>query len=439
MAIGEIFNTLTYGGINSGDYGIYITGEAVYNAPEKNVTVISVPGRNGDIVIDKGNFANIDVKYKAGTFGADQKDFRKRLGRFRNALKAKSGYQRVTDTYHPEQYRMAVFVDAFEVDADPGVAGEFELVFNSKPQRWLTDGETPVTVANGDTLTNPTLFPAEPLLAIKGSGLVKFNGYEINLINPYRGETVIAEPIMEQYGPLPYEVVTVTADLKDVANVGDTITVKPVTIMWDIILPSQGWPITDQYIRTISITETATKTTIMGRDPSPGGGLSYIVHMRTVIDEFEITRWPVGVNAEQIFEIELTINYRYDGAYTVTGSVYLPISYTYDETTGQMTFTFVGVEDEHQDVQQLAPMYARAISLSTQGMSVDSTVYLLGDPTYLDCELGEAYKIEDGEIVSLNNHIDMGSKLPRLVPGDTEFEISGDITECKVTPRWWEL
>jgi hypothetical protein len=32
-----VFKSLTFDGINSLNYGIYITGEAVYNAPERAV------------------------------------------------------------------------------------------------------------------------------------------------------------------------------------------------------------------------------------------------------------------------------------------------------------------------------------------------------------------------------------------------------------------
>ena len=436
MAIGQIYNTLTYGGINSGDYGIYITGEAVYDAPEKNVTVISVPARNGDIIIDKGNFANIDVKYKAGTFGADQQDFRQRLGRFRNALKAQSGYQRLTDTYHPEQYRMGIFNDAFEVKAEQGVAGEFELVFNCKPQRWLTDGEAPVVVADGDTLSNPTLFESEPLLAIEGSGLVKFNGYEINLINPVIGDVNILEPFIETYDRLMSDIEK-TVSIGDIVNAGDTITMEPLTFMWDLVLPNYLPYTEDASIGSITVTDSSlTHTTIMGRDPYPQG-VAYIVHMRTVIDTFDLPSYWATQSTGRLFTVGLDVNYRHGGALTVSGSALFQILTSYDDTTGKMTFTFSRVTDDSH--APLEPLYINPLSLSTGGAMADSTVYLLGDPTYLDCELGEAYKIENGEIISLNQHIDMGSRLPRLVPGDTEFEITGNITECKVTPRWWEL
>lgn len=149
MAIktGEIFNSLVFGGVNSADYGIYITGEGVFNAPKRAVNMVAVPGRNGSIAIDQGHWENVEVTYPAGTFGMDESEFAKALSNFRNAIVSQIGYQRLTDTYHPDEYRMALYSEGLEVEPTTyNKAGEFELKFNCKPQRWLTSGEVPVTI-----------------------------------------------------------------------------------------------------------------------------------------------------------------------------------------------------------------------------------------------------------------------------------------------------
>lgn len=148
MAVtGAIFNSLVFGGVNSADYGIYITGEGVFNAPKRAVNMVAVPGRNGSIAIDQGHWENIEVTYPAGTFGMDEQEFRTALSNFRNAIASQVGYQRLTDTYHPDEYRMALYSDGLEVEPTTyNKAGEFELKFNCKPQRWLTAGEVPVTI-----------------------------------------------------------------------------------------------------------------------------------------------------------------------------------------------------------------------------------------------------------------------------------------------------
>ena len=62
-----------------------------------------------------------------------------------------------------------------------------------------------------------------------------------------------------------------------------------------------------------------------------------------------------------------------------------------------------------------------------------------GHPTYLDCAIGEAYKIEDGQVIPLNRWIAFGSDLPVLAPDDNTVTFDNTITDLKITPRWWRI
>lgn len=140
-----VFNSLTFDGENSLDYGVYITGEAVYNAPERAVELISIPGRNGAIALDQGRFENIEVTYPAGTFGDDQPEFASKIRAFRNALASRFNYVKLTDSYHTDEYRLGLYKSGLTTTpVQRSKAGEFPIVFNCKPQRFLTSGETEV-------------------------------------------------------------------------------------------------------------------------------------------------------------------------------------------------------------------------------------------------------------------------------------------------------
>ena len=67
----------------------------------------------------------------------------------------------------------------------------------------------------------------------------------------------------------------------------------------------------------------------------------------------------------------------------------------------------------------------------------DSSKPLLGDPTYIDCDLGEAYKYVGDNLISLNQYIDLGSELPTFAAGSNEITFDNTITDLKVIPRWW--
>ena len=177
-------NSIIFGGVNSADYGIYISGEGVFNAPKRDVEMISIPGRNGAFALDKGRFENIEVTYPAFNFEPDDyASFAQNLSDFRNAISSLRGYQRLTDTFHPDEYRMATYISGLEVKPIKyNTASEFNIVFDCKPQRWLTSGETAITVSSGDTVTNPTLFESSPLLEVEGYGNININGETITIV-----------------------------------------------------------------------------------------------------------------------------------------------------------------------------------------------------------------------------------------------------------------
>ena len=105
----------TFNGINSGDYGVFIGGDAVYNAPARVVEMIAVPGRNGALAMDEGRYENIEVTYPAFLADTTQADFASRVSELRNALCSVTGYQRLVDDYNPNEYRLAVYKSGLEV------------------------------------------------------------------------------------------------------------------------------------------------------------------------------------------------------------------------------------------------------------------------------------------------------------------------------------
>ena len=83
------YKTFTFDGESSADYGVYITGEGVFNAPERAVEMVDIPGRNGSYALDQGRFSNIEVTYTAGMVDDSETDFADRLADVRNWLCSK--------------------------------------------------------------------------------------------------------------------------------------------------------------------------------------------------------------------------------------------------------------------------------------------------------------------------------------------------------------
>ena len=136
-------HSLIFGGVNSADFNVYISGGGTFSAPQRDVEIISVPGRNGDLIIDNGKWNNIEVRYPAFI----PSGFEYNIEAFRSAICRKTGYQKLEDTYHPDEYRMAML----SAGVDPSTrfmnrSASLELLFNCKPQRFLKVGDEPIQI-----------------------------------------------------------------------------------------------------------------------------------------------------------------------------------------------------------------------------------------------------------------------------------------------------
>lgn len=423
-------HSIIFGGIDSADFGIYIGGEGTFNAPERDVEMISIPGRDGAFALDKGRFENIEVKYTVINQEPDLATFSANLEGFRNALCSQRGYQRLEDTFHPDEYRMAVFADKFEVKPiEYNTAAEFDIVFNCKPQRYLKDGETAVSVEDGDTLTNPTLFEASPLLMVEGAGAVTVNGYNIRIDDEEVGEIELV--------PAVRDVVSYGGDYREnmvLLESGDDMVLDNFKLELTVKLSSySGNPY--KKIRSANFSRTASNlpnyigvdTTVVS-DQEVKKIIKYgpqtFTKQSTAVETVDSCKLEIGLEDAggnvTTYNHTFNISVKLQGAGTSQGKGHLIIQRTNPSST----------PSNYYSVRQ---------SISASAFVGISTQSVLGNPTYIDCDLGEAYKIIDGRMFQLNRYIDLGSKLPELSPGDNDIEADGGITSLEIVPRWWKV
>ena len=175
-------NWFSFGGLDSRDFGIYISGRGTFNAPLREYEMIAVPGRDGDLVGVGSRLANAELTYPAYIY----KDFRHQIGAMKSAFLSKIGYQRLVDTYNPDEFRLALYAGDMPVEAtSKNNAGRFDLIFQCKPQRWLLTGQDSVDVTSALKIVNPTDFPAKPLIRIYGYGTVGLGSQTITIANQF--------------------------------------------------------------------------------------------------------------------------------------------------------------------------------------------------------------------------------------------------------------
>lgn len=172
-------NFFTLDDTQSKAMGIIISGESTYGAPIRDIETISIPGRNGDIVIDHGRYNSVTIAYRCMTKTLDAADDA------RDWLMSHSDKQyKLTDTYHPSEYRMARVSEALDptVNLRTGMT-EFDVHFECDPRRFLTSGSTVTTVAakSSARISNPTRHDAQPLIFLSSPGTVRVGNRSITV------------------------------------------------------------------------------------------------------------------------------------------------------------------------------------------------------------------------------------------------------------------
>lgn len=418
---------LIFGDVDSSDFGIYITGEAVYNAPQRAVEFVDVPGRNGAIALDQGRFNNITVTYPAGTFGSTQEDFREAVSNFRNALMSFKGYQKLEDTYHPDEYRMGVYAAGLEVSpAHYGTAGEFGITFECKPQRWLNCGDYPVPIQSGQFVDNPTLFESKPVLLSQGYGQISFNGFSIGLENEPMGIIEldpVSNSLRDGSASTSFGIQLENYRLEP----GDDI-----VMVWNQTTANAGmyFKMNGDEVADISL-----------------GSFSncrqeYISHYDDGDDIYFISF---------ILTPSANITFNYGTSSTHTFSAVL--SFTLGSTSIQYSYTVTMVYDGDMGFT-FTLTWAK---VSASGVTFDSRSYhwfrikkWYLDSTFpswnqgyeyvvIDCDIGEAYAVDSDGYVSLNKWVNFGSDLPTLGPGQNKITFDNTVTSLQIKPRWWKV
>lgn len=157
----------TFDGADSRQFGIMIFEGDTFSSPYRDYATYNVPGRNGALYMDGKCYPNKAHRYECVIYD----NFEENLDNFRNFLMSRSGYKRLEDTLHPNEFYHAVYKNDFIIVMDrERDMGKFSLEFDRKPQRFLKAGENTVELTSDGNIANNTFFEAQPLLRVYGTG-----------------------------------------------------------------------------------------------------------------------------------------------------------------------------------------------------------------------------------------------------------------------------
>lgn len=181
-------------------YGVFFDSSKMFVKPAKRTEKVTIPGRNGDLILSDNCFDNVMVDIPCFL----RADFAGRFSDVINFLNSKDNqYRSLELSTDLSVFRRAVFRSAVEPQTGAfNKYGHFTLTFDCMPQMWLNDGSLASTFTKSGTITNPTRFASQPLIRAYGKGtftvgdttvqILRANTYtdiDCALMDCYKGQT----------------------------------------------------------------------------------------------------------------------------------------------------------------------------------------------------------------------------------------------------------
>lgn len=235
--------TMIFNGFSTVDAGVVIQTPPVYEFPSRRSEVIQIQGKNGDIVIDKNSFNNVNREYNLASVFRKNDSFIGNVRVLVDWLSSVSGYARLEDSYEPEYFRLAMFRAGGQLPNFYDKATAMVVRFECKPQRFLKTGEVGMEFtrsthpdANFHKIENPTKYLALPEINVTG-GVVSIelrSGDDYNNPDNTTILTVTDNTILEK--------ITIDSDIQDVYTASSFLNNKvEVTNGFPKLYPGNNW------------------------------------------------------------------------------------------------------------------------------------------------------------------------------------------------------
>lgn len=164
---------ITFNGKSNLSIPAYILKSAIFRGGGVKYETTEVPGRNGSLIYSDGTYSNLTIEYQIELRETSQKTLVTLTDEVKDWIYPLTDkYYRLEDSEDPNHFRLAQYAGDFDLDSFLLRLGKGTITLNCKPQRFLKSGEAVVTFTESGSLTDPTPYPAKPLLKVYGAGTV---------------------------------------------------------------------------------------------------------------------------------------------------------------------------------------------------------------------------------------------------------------------------
>ena len=185
----------TFGGKDSfRDFGIYVEKRPNIPSPEHRVTYIDVPGMDSRLRRDEGTYGDITLSVECSLLGDPVSKISAVKGWLLGAGEADLIFSHI-----PNRKYLAQVVNSIDFEIVLKITSHFIIVFSCQPFQYATEN-TPVTVSESATLTNPGTVKSFPIIKAtgSGSGSLTINGNNVSF-SDIDGTVTLDSAIQETY------------------------------------------------------------------------------------------------------------------------------------------------------------------------------------------------------------------------------------------------
>lgn len=159
--------SFTFNGVSSTTHGLRVTSDYVINSTGNDVETVSVPGRDGDLLISKNRLKSVTIELPCTVLSSRKlTDAESDISNWLNV----DGYKDLTLSWDPDFIYRSAFIETFEIASLMRQFGKVKLNFLTYPVKFYKQGRTTQTLSNGATVNGLGNVKAKPIITLVGSG-----------------------------------------------------------------------------------------------------------------------------------------------------------------------------------------------------------------------------------------------------------------------------
>lgn len=159
----EPMDVIEFNGVTSSSLGIIVDGYYAKGTPQRRISTVTVPGKNGTVVEDEGAFENSTQEYTLYWLPDKTTD-----SAVLNWLR-QDGYYDWKHSSMPDYIQKARAILSSQINNYRDCYHELTVTFSLKPEMYLVSGMETVTLTGSQKFRNPTPHEAKPKITVYGN------------------------------------------------------------------------------------------------------------------------------------------------------------------------------------------------------------------------------------------------------------------------------